>query len=207
MISVASTAPSRSIEPFERAPQGRFARNASSIMMLFAITTSTWPWRIPQRSLRSQHMRDLLAWKQFDAARGWMAETRTSADGATTTTTLLGPPTTTSAPFTEAVPSWSAATPAGAWIEVQLRARRGARWTEFYRVAEWDSLGAGSRRHSFDAQRDADGRVATDTLILNEPADAIQLRVLLHTTAGQPAELRALQIALSGPGAGAVERG
>jgi len=150
-------------------------------------------------------MRDLLTWKHFDTAHGWSAETHTSADG--TTTTLLGPATTPAAPFTEAVPSWSAATPAGTWIEVQLRARRGERWTAFYRIAEWDSLRAGSRRHSFDVQRDADGRVATDTLVLNEPADAIQPRVLLYTTAGQPAELHTFHIALSGPGAGAIERG
>jgi uncharacterized protein YvpB len=149
-------------------------------------------------------MRDLLTWKQFDAAHGWAAETHTGADG--TTTTLLGPPTPASAPFTEAVPSWSAATPPGAWIEVQLRARRGEPWTAFYRIAEWDSLAGGSRRHSFEAQRDADGRVATDTLVLAEPADAIQPRVLLHSTADQPALLRALHIALSGPGAHAVER-
>jgi hypothetical protein len=150
-------------------------------------------------------MRDLLAWKQFDAAHGWSAETHTSTVGATTT--LLGPATTPIAPFTEAVPSWSAGTPPGAWIELQLRARRGERWTAFYRIAEWDSLGAGSRRHSFEAQRDADGRVATDTLILNEPADAIQPRVLLYTTTGRPPELRALHMALSGPAAGAIERG
>src|SRR5215211_6813492 len=112
-------------------------------------------------------MRDLLTWKQFDAAHGWTAETHTGADGIITT--LLGPPTPANAPFTEAVPSWSAATPPGAWIEVQLRARRAERWTAFYRIAEWDSLGAGSRRHSFEAQRDADGRVATDTLVLAEP--------------------------------------
>src|SRR5438477_12016455 len=35
-----STAPSRSIEPFERPSQGRFARNASSMIMLFAINAS-----------------------------------------------------------------------------------------------------------------------------------------------------------------------
>ncbi|SRR6266540_166483 len=150
-------------------------------------------------------MRDLLTWKLFDAAHGWSAETHTSGDGATVTT-LLGPPTPASAPFTEAVPSWSAATPPGAWIEVQLRARCGERWTAFYRIAQWDSLPAGSRRHSFEAQHDADGHVATDTLALTEPADAIQLRVLLYTTVDQQAELRALHVALSGPGAAAIER-
>jgi hypothetical protein len=35
-----STAPSRLIEAFERPPQGRFARNAGSIMMLFAVKRS-----------------------------------------------------------------------------------------------------------------------------------------------------------------------
>jgi len=80
-------------------------------------------------------MRDLLTWQQFDSAHGWSAETDVSAE---CTTLLLGPPTLASAPFTQAVPSWSAATPPGSWIELQLRARRGERWTPFSRIAEWD---------------------------------------------------------------------
>lgn len=143
-------------------------------------------------------MRDLLVWKQFDDEHGWSASTDTSTQGSIVTT-LLGP-IAPAAPFSAAVPSWSAATPAGAWIEVQLRARRGERWSVFRRIAQWDSLAAGSVRQSFGEQRDDDGYVATDTLVLPAPADALQAQLLLYNTAGQPPELRALWVALSGPG-------
>jgi uncharacterized protein YvpB len=147
-------------------------------------------------------MRALISWHTFDEASGWQAQAGDSSQ----TTTLLGPETAAPAPFTEAIPSWAADTPLGSWIEIEARARVGPatasdaeRWTTFYRIARWDDQAVGSTRQSFDAQRDADGRVATDTLVLQAPADAIQLRIVLHAEpAGRPA-LRALRVALSGP--------
>jgi hypothetical protein len=144
-------------------------------------------------------MRALLSWERFDADHGWYAETTISADQVRITK-LLGPEQPTAAQFTAAVPTWSAETPAGSWIEVQLRARRNDRWTGFYRIAQWDSLHTGSLRRSFAEQRDEDGRVATDTLILAGPGNAIQPRVLLYGHAAAPPTLRALRLALSGPG-------
>jgi hypothetical protein len=152
-------------------------------------------------------MQTLLYWDTFDTEHGWRKTTAPDAEGAVVTT-LLGPeqsaaPFTeaipqSAAPFTEAIPSWSAATPPGSWIEVQLRARREGRWTAFYRIAQWDSLREGSVRRSFDTQRDADGRVATDTLALAGPAEAIQPRLVLHYADEQPV-IRALWVALSAP--------
>lgn len=143
-------------------------------------------------------MRELITWRAFGEADGWRATADTDQTGHAATA-LLGPAAPATAPFDAAVPSWAASTPPGTWIELQLRARVGARWTGFYRIAQWDSHAAGSQRQSFGAQRDADGRVATDTLKLSALADAIQARVLLHGAA----RLEALWIALSGPGAGA----
>ena len=69
----------------------------------------------------------------------------------------------------------------GTWVEIQIRARlvarpeqTTARWTRFYRVARWDSLASGSARQSFDGERDDEGVLATDTLLLAAPADAVQ---------------------------------
>src|SRR6266508_717861 len=36
--------------------------------------------------------------------------------------------------FTEAIASWNADTPAGTWIETQIRARLGSRWTKWYNL-------------------------------------------------------------------------
>lgn len=142
-------------------------------------------------------MRGLLSWEHFDEAHGWRAETSTAGDVAVTA--LLGPETLAPAPFTEAVPSWVVETPPGSWIEVRLRARRGERWTPFYRIAQWDSLAERSVRKTFDAQRDSDGQVATDTLALDGAADALQPCVLLYAAQGGRPETRALRVALSRP--------
>jgi hypothetical protein len=144
-------------------------------------------------------MRALFSWTHFDTKHGWQATSLPSIDGLATTE-LLGPEQLVCAPFTEALPSWSAETPPGSWIEVQLRVRRAGRWTHFYRIALWDSQPHDSKRRSFAGQHDEDGRVATDTLVLGSPGDAVQPRVLLYAPEERPA-LRALRIALSGPGA------
>lgn len=142
-------------------------------------------------------MRGLISWAAFDS-EGWQAEPL-PAEGGVPGLALTGPAAAAPAPFTEAVPSWVADTPTGSWVEVQLRAGTRGRWTSFYRIAQWDAQAEHSRRTSFEAQRDADGRVATDTLALSAPAEQIQARVLLY--GAQRPELRRLTLALSGPGA------
>ncbi|HNP74155.1 MAG TPA: hypothetical protein PKK15_23760, partial [Kouleothrix sp.] len=122
-------------------------------------------------------MRGFIGWDAFGAEQGWRAEPL--PEGAPGLM-LTGPVAAAPAPFSAAVPSWVASTPPASWIELQLRAGAGERWTAFYRVAQWDDLPAGSRRTSFGPQRDADGFVATDTLILSAPAERAQARVLLY---------------------------
>jgi hypothetical protein len=39
--------------------------------------------------------------------------------------------------FTEAIASWNAATPAGTWVETQIRADVGSRWTKWYVLGIW----------------------------------------------------------------------
>lgn len=138
-------------------------------------------------------MRALLSWHIFDG-EGWRLDDATDDQPAVA---LLGPETAVPAPFTTAIPSWSASTPGESWIEVQLRVERQGRWSKFFRVAEWDERRESSRRRSFDPQRDQDGRLATDTLVLSGPAERLQLRVLLR---GAPRPtLSALHVALSSP--------
>lgn len=87
--------------------------------------------------------------------------------------------------FAEAIPSWNAATPPGTWIEAQLRAQIGTRWTKWYNLGVWASDSGTVERHSVNGQGDADGTVAVDTLLLDKskpPADALQLRLRLFTT-------------------------
>jgi hypothetical protein len=89
------------------------------------------------------------------------------------------------AAFDRAVVSWNALTPAGASLEIAVRARIGSRWTRYYRVARWSSDPRLERR-SFAGERDADGFLDTDTLKLTRLGNAVQIRVTLEAGAAPP---------------------
>jgi hypothetical protein len=91
--------------------------------------------------------------------------------------------------FSQAIVSWNADMPAGAWIETQLRARIGRRWTSWYSLGVWAADSATVERHSLGPQGDDDGFVAVDTLVLKAqktPARALQLKLRLFSASGDP---------------------
>jgi len=98
----------------------------------------------------------------------------------------------------EIIPSWQADTPPGTAVEILLRVRYGYRWSSAYRLALWDSAQRGSRRTSFGAQRDADGYVCTDTLVVRPGADAVEASVICHGNGERRPLLRGLTLACSG---------
>jgi hypothetical protein len=86
--------------------------------------------------------------------------------------------------FSQLIPSWNAATPAGTWIETALRARIGPHWTRWFVVAVWAAGDTHVARHSLSSRATPDGRVDVDTLVLPDdrgPANAFQARVRLFT--------------------------
>jgi hypothetical protein len=108
----------------------------------------------------------------------------------------VGPAQATSGPFEEMIASWNAETPPGTWIEVRLRARVGGavgRWTRWYNLGAWSSDSGPERRQSVKGQRDEDGRVSTDTVMLAAPAGAHQVALLLHTNDGGRGQTNAAQ--------------
>jgi Peptidase_C39 like family len=138
----------------------------------------------------------LVRW-DADAIAAWEREAPTPDDDPLARVALLSPQTPT-ADATELIPSWGAFTPPDTWVELQLRAQVAGRWGKWYRVAAWDSAPQGSRRTSFDEQADADGKLATDTLILAAPAQAAQARVLLCAEPGADMpELESLALCLT----------
>jgi hypothetical protein len=125
---------------------------------------------------------------QHDALAAWDRH-----DALLTSPALVAPP-----GCRELIPSWGLAETRMVQIEVQLRARFGARWSAWYRIARWSALA----RSSYAMQRDADGFVATDTLCLQHPADAVQARVMVvDAAAAFPAALRFFALWLGGAGA------
>ncbi len=121
-------------------------------------------------------------------------------DGATFTYgTLVSPEIPVEAPFREAIASWEAATPPDTWVEVALSAKIGSRWTKEYVLGVWSYGNEAVDRKSIDGQADADGDVATDTLVLTGDATAFKLRVTLFAAPGASTpRLRALGVVTSG---------
>ncbi|SEM34033.1 Peptidase_C39 like family protein [Nonomuraea pusilla] len=81
---------------------------------------------------------------------------------------------------TQLVPSWTARTPAGCWIEVELRVRTAERpsWSKWYVMGRWSEHG--DPRTSVPGQGDGDGDVAVDTFVARRPVVAYQVRVTAH---------------------------
>jgi hypothetical protein len=85
-------------------------------------------------------------------------------------------------PFNQLVSSWNAITPAGTWIEVEVRPRLAdGHWAKWYVLGRWAYGDSDFHRTSVGGQGDADGYVAIDTFIAKDhPATAYQLRVTLY---------------------------
>ena len=77
--------------------------------------------------------------------------------------------------FNQAIASWNAATPTGTWIETQMRARFGTRYSKWYNLGVWASGDATVQRHSVNLQSDADGTVNVDTLVLASTKVPVQV--------------------------------
>jgi glycerophosphoryl diester phosphodiesterase len=95
-------------------------------------------------------------------------------------TTLTSPRLPTGIPANEIIVSWNVDAPEGAGIKVEAQAVCGDHETKFYTMGLWSKDGAAYPRESVPNQKDADGTVATDTLVLKQPASDIRVRVTLH---------------------------
>jgi hypothetical protein len=91
---------------------------------------------------------------------------------------------------TEVIPSWTADTPGGSWIQVDLRGTTEAGGpTRWYTLARWAADDTHLRRTSVPAQKDADGEVAADTFraTAGYALTSWQVRVTLLGPAGTTA--------------------
>ena len=108
-------------------------------------------------------------------------------------TVLLSPVIQSPIDWNELVVSWNAAAPTGTFLTVEaaavssghagLRSEATARQaTRFYSWGVWSPDNGNYPRRSAGRQRDADGEMRTDTLVLSHLADAIRVRVTLGGT-------------------------
>ncbi|MFI1732506.1 peptidase C39 family protein [Streptomyces acidicola] len=93
-------------------------------------------------------------------------------------------------PSTEAIASWNARTPAGTWLQVELRGTYSdGTDTPWYVMGRWAAGDQDIRRTSVDGQSDGKSSVWTDTFAVDAPASGLRLvsyrlRLTLHRKPG-----------------------
>jgi hypothetical protein len=119
------------------------------------------------------------------------------ATNAGSETVLLSPKIKSRIAWNELITSWNADAPAGSFLKIEAAAFSGAHQTKFYTIANWSPDGKVFPRASVRGQKDDDGNVDTDTLILNHPANAAQIRVTLGGTNGALPTLKFLGLSFA----------
>jgi hypothetical protein len=107
-------------------------------------------------------------------------------------TVLLSPTINSVVAWNELIVSWNAAAPAGTFLKIEARAIFTNRETKFYTLGLWSLDNKIFPRASVRGQKDADGQVDTDTLVVTQPAKAAQIRVTLGGTNQQSPALKFL---------------
>jgi len=110
---------------------------------------------------------------------------------------LLSPEIKSHIPWNELIVSWNADAPAGTYLEIEAAAISDGHQSKFYTIALWSPDNQMYPRTSVRGQKDADGNVDTDTLIVNQPASAAQIRVTLGGTNGALPSLKFLGASFS----------
>ncbi|MFB9464044.1 peptidase C39 family protein [Streptomyces cinereospinus] len=104
--------------------------------------------------------------------------------------TWTGPEHRPAVPATELIASWNAHTPAGTWIQADLRGTYSdGTQTPWYVMGRWAAGDQDIRRTSVDGQSDGRSTVWTDTLAVDDPSSglrvaAYRLRLTLFRTPG-----------------------
>ena len=119
------------------------------------------------------------SFKGLDDFSGFAVSTNTSDE-----TVLVSPEISAGMKWNQLIVSWNADAPTGTCLTVEARAISADHTTKLYTMGLWSPDDTTFPRTSKRHQKDADGDVRTDTLILKRPADAAQIRVTLGGTNG-----------------------
>lgn len=92
---------------------------------------------------------------------------------------LLSPVIKAAMPWDQLIVSWNASASPGSAIKVEASAVFTNHASAFYTLAVWSPDNQKIKRTSVPGQKDDDGRVDTDTLVLSHLTDAVQLRLTL----------------------------
>jgi hypothetical protein len=98
--------------------------------------------------------------------------------------------------FMELVSSWNADTPAGTWIQVEMRATApDGHVTKWYVMGRWAYGDGDIHRTSVGGQGDKDGSIAIDTFFPKVPMSSYQLRLTLYRAVATTATPRVTRLA------------
>ncbi len=98
--------------------------------------------------------------------------------------TLTSRPIKTPVFWNEFVLSWNATAPSGTSLRLEVQALQPGHKTKFYTMGIWSE--DAHERTSVRDQKDADGDVHADTLVLKQKAAGVVVSITLNTTPGQP---------------------
>src|SRR6185312_7418320 len=121
--------------------------------------------------------------------------TRSQNDGGDVV--LLSPEIKSGISWNELIISWNVKAPAGTFLKIEARAISQRHSTKFYMHGNWSRDNKAFPRSSVRNQKDADGKVDTDTLVLTGLADAAQIRVTLGGKNGARPALKFLGASFS----------
>lgn len=153
------------------------------VLIALANTLSAWSAELPDsRGIQ------FLGFDRFDA---FAPSTNVPADERV----LTSPVFTARLGWNELVASWNAITTNETGLMIEVRAFHGERPTRFFNLGLWASQPGKQPRESVSGQKDNDGEVQTDTLVLTRPATNLQLRVTLRGGPPWP-ELKFLGVSL-----------
>lgn len=96
----------------------------------------------------------------------------------------------------ELITSWNADMPASSYLKVEVRAIYPGHTTKYYTMGLWSGDPSRYPRESVLKQKDADGDVDTDTLMLRKAVERFQLRLTLGGEGKQTPKLRFLGVSL-----------
>ena len=154
------------------------------VVLVAGLAAGASGWVAEARGGRFVGFRDFSGFKQTKGARPGE-------------TVLESPETATSLRWGELVVSWNADTPDAAYLRIEARALYPTHVTKYYTLGLWSSNTNHYPRECVLHQRDADGDVLTDTLILTQACDRVQVRLTLGGDGGQKPKLKFLGLCLT----------
>lgn len=128
----------------------------------------------------------------FTSFRAFTSETQPDGDE----TTLTSPIIETGINWDELVISWNADLKPTDWLEVKARAIYPDHTTKWFTFGQWSVAPQIHERASVKRQRDADGTMDTDTLILEQPVNRVQVRITLGSTTRTKPRLKFLSLSV-----------